>query len=200
MIEALQTLGVWSLDEAVKEDQAAQFLGYSKRTMQAWRVRGIGPRFIKPRGSRAVRYRPRDLIEFQNENVVRSTTEADNRRSSKMPETQDYRERRRRQLYNSDASKRNRAPPTHDPVLARKAELDAESQKLGHRHWQEDRELDARIANDKLGDTKYGQGDPVKQARWRADQRKRHDAEKSAHHKRIKAELDKTARAVKPVD
>ncbi len=56
------------------EAAAAEFLGMSIRTMQAWRVRGGGPRFAKL--SKAVRYRPADLETFVAENMAASTSEA----------------------------------------------------------------------------------------------------------------------------
>ena len=43
----------------LNEREAADFLSLSYRTLQAWRVRGGGPQFIKL-GSN-VRYRPADL-------------------------------------------------------------------------------------------------------------------------------------------
>jgi hypothetical protein len=82
---ALEALGVRNtaieLDAAVDENQAAKFLGFSPRTLQAWRYRGGGPRFVKAIGARAVRYRWRDLLEFQKLNVVGSTSEADLRKA-----------------------------------------------------------------------------------------------------------------------
>ncbi len=54
------------------EDEAAAFLNLSNRTLQAWRVRGCGPKFRKL--GRAVRYRLEDLETFVNENVRRSTS------------------------------------------------------------------------------------------------------------------------------
>ena len=42
------------LDAALNENQAAEFLGVSARTLQAWRVRGGGPRYVKI--GRSVRY------------------------------------------------------------------------------------------------------------------------------------------------
>ena len=64
-------------DAAVNENQAAEFLGVSVRTLQAWRVRGGGPRYCKI--GRAVRYQRRALVEFQQEHTVSSTSEADAR-------------------------------------------------------------------------------------------------------------------------
>ena len=46
----------------LNEQQAAETLALSVRTLQAWRVRGGGPRFVKL--GRAVRYRPDDLNAF----------------------------------------------------------------------------------------------------------------------------------------
>lgn len=51
------------LDRLIKETEAAQFLSYSIRALQNWRVRGGGPRFVKVSG-RSIRYRRRDLIEW----------------------------------------------------------------------------------------------------------------------------------------
>jgi hypothetical protein len=65
------------LDAALNENQAAEFLGLSVRTLQAWRVRGFGPRFCKI--GRSVRYSRRELVTFQESHTVSSTTEADAR-------------------------------------------------------------------------------------------------------------------------
>lgn len=62
------------LDAALNENQAADFLGVSVRTLQAWRVRGGGPRYCKI--GRSVRYQRRELVKFQQEHTVSSTTEA----------------------------------------------------------------------------------------------------------------------------
>jgi predicted DNA-binding transcriptional regulator AlpA len=63
-----------NLDAALNENQAANFLGVSVRTLQAWRVRGGGPRYMKI--GRAVRYQHRELVAFQETHTVSSTTEA----------------------------------------------------------------------------------------------------------------------------
>ncbi len=64
-------------DAALNEGQAAEFLGVSVRTLQAWRVRGGGPVYVKL--GRAVRYQRRVLVAFQQEHTVTSTKEADAR-------------------------------------------------------------------------------------------------------------------------
>jgi hypothetical protein len=51
----------------LNEQQAATFLAISPRTLQAWRVKGGGPKFLKIGAS--VRYRVEDLlgwVETQN--------------------------------------------------------------------------------------------------------------------------------------
>jgi Helix-turn-helix domain len=66
-------------DAALNENQAAEFLGVSVRTLQAWRVRGGGPPYVKI--GRSVRYQRRQLVIFQQEHTVSSTTEADARKT-----------------------------------------------------------------------------------------------------------------------
>lgn len=60
----------------LSQTQAAEFLTVQPRTLEGWRYRGDGPRFI--RVGRYVRYRLRDLRVWLEENTFRSTTEADN--------------------------------------------------------------------------------------------------------------------------
>lgn len=62
------------LDRLIPEKEAADYLGYSVRALQNWRVRGGGPRFVKPSG-RSVRYRRRDLNAWAESHLVASTTE-----------------------------------------------------------------------------------------------------------------------------
>jgi predicted DNA-binding transcriptional regulator AlpA len=62
------------VDAALNENQAAEFLGLSTRTLQAWRVRGCGPRYVKI--GRSVRHQRRELVAFQQSHTVSSTTEA----------------------------------------------------------------------------------------------------------------------------
>ncbi|NBN77300.1 helix-turn-helix domain-containing protein [Microvirga tunisiensis] len=60
------------------EAQAAEFLHVSRRSLQAWRVRGGGPRFVKV--GKLVRYRRADLLEFTAATFL-TTTEADAQRA-----------------------------------------------------------------------------------------------------------------------
>ena len=59
--------------ELINEEHASAILNVSTRTLQAWRVRGCGPKFRKL--GRSVRYRLEDLQKFVNENVHQSTSE-----------------------------------------------------------------------------------------------------------------------------
>ena len=61
------------LDALLSEEDAAAFLGYSKRALQNWRHRGDGPPYIRS-SERAVRYRRRDLIEWCEELTEESTS------------------------------------------------------------------------------------------------------------------------------
>jgi predicted DNA-binding transcriptional regulator AlpA len=61
------------LDRLIPEPQAADFLGYSVRALQNWRLRGGGPVFVRVSG-RSVRYRRRDLIEWANSRLAISTS------------------------------------------------------------------------------------------------------------------------------
>ncbi|MFZ5618835.1 MAG: helix-turn-helix transcriptional regulator [Pseudomonadota bacterium] len=56
------------------EDEAADFLGLSPRTLQGLRVKGGGPDYIKI-GSRAVRYRLSDLEDFIEDRRQSNTSE-----------------------------------------------------------------------------------------------------------------------------
>ncbi len=62
------------LDRLLTETDAAQFLGFSIRALQGWRVKGGGPRYVKISG-RAVRYRRRDLIAWAEERLRSNTSQ-----------------------------------------------------------------------------------------------------------------------------
>lgn len=53
--------------------QAAQVLGYSPRTLDDWRFRGGGPRYLKI--GRSIRYRTEDLIDWAESHGQRNTGE-----------------------------------------------------------------------------------------------------------------------------
>jgi hypothetical protein len=66
------------LDELLTEQSAAETLHLSVKTLQAWRVRGFGPAFVRLGGR--VLYRASSLQEFIEANTFESTSEADRHR------------------------------------------------------------------------------------------------------------------------
>ena len=54
-------------DDLLKEDEAAALLRVSVRTLQAWRTKSTGPRYV--RLGRLVRYRRGALINYMNDNT-----------------------------------------------------------------------------------------------------------------------------------
>ncbi len=54
-------------------EQAAQFLGLRPNTLEIWRYRGTGPRFIKC--GRAVRYRLTDIESYVEAQTRQSTSQ-----------------------------------------------------------------------------------------------------------------------------
>jgi hypothetical protein len=56
------------------QNQAADFLRLSPRTLEAKRLSGNGPKFVRI-SARAIRYRIEDLQRFVEERVVHSTSE-----------------------------------------------------------------------------------------------------------------------------
>ena len=60
-------------DALLGESETAKMLSVSTRTLQAWRLKGGGPMFV--RCGRAVRYRRRDLISWIDANAVSSTSQ-----------------------------------------------------------------------------------------------------------------------------
>jgi hypothetical protein len=58
-------------ERLLNEEQAASFLGVEVKTLQYWRWKGGGPKFIKLR--RLVRYSPDSLKEFCEQNYKSNT-------------------------------------------------------------------------------------------------------------------------------
>lgn len=54
------------------QNQAAEYLGINKRTLENWRYAGRGPEYVRL-SHRAVRYRQSDLEKFVDERVYQST-------------------------------------------------------------------------------------------------------------------------------
>ncbi|WP_417490345.1 helix-turn-helix transcriptional regulator [Maricaulis sp.] len=59
-------------DPLLRERDAADYIGVSDYTLQKWRWRGNGPRFVRIGGphGRAIRYRKRDLDAYIGQNLV----------------------------------------------------------------------------------------------------------------------------------
>ena len=49
--------------------KAAEILGLEERTLDKWRLLGKGPKFVRV-GTRAIRYRHEDLVNFIESGVV----------------------------------------------------------------------------------------------------------------------------------
>jgi predicted DNA-binding transcriptional regulator AlpA len=63
------------LDRLITERDAADFLGYTMRALQNWRLRGGGPSFVKV-SARSIRYRRRDLIAWSESKLTSHTSQA----------------------------------------------------------------------------------------------------------------------------
>ena len=59
---------------------AAQALGTTERTLESWRLKGIGPEFVRM-GGRLVRYKGHALLKFADDNTFSSTSEEAARRA-----------------------------------------------------------------------------------------------------------------------
>lgn len=62
-----------SLKKLLNQDQAAEVLGVSPRTLESWRYNGGGPRFYKL--GQAVRYRAEDLDAWIEAGARHSTSD-----------------------------------------------------------------------------------------------------------------------------
>jgi len=62
-----------ALQPLLETDEAAAYLRRSKRTLEAWRVKGGGPLYVKA-GGRCL-YREQDLLDFAAENLRSSTSD-----------------------------------------------------------------------------------------------------------------------------
>jgi excisionase family DNA binding protein len=55
--------------------EVAARLGVSRFTVRSWRLKGVGPRFLKM--GRAVRYRPQDVDEYERQALVETEARSD---------------------------------------------------------------------------------------------------------------------------
>lgn len=58
----------------LNEKQASEYLQFTPRALQKWRLDGSGPKFVKISG-RAVRYRKIDLDDWIENRIRRSTSD-----------------------------------------------------------------------------------------------------------------------------
>ncbi len=72
--EPLAVVTATMLDQLITEKAAADFLGYSVRALQNWRVRGGGPKFVRVSG-RSIRYRLRELNDWAESRLCSSTSQ-----------------------------------------------------------------------------------------------------------------------------
>lgn len=61
--------------------EAAEKLRLSPQALRVWRLRGVGPKFVKPSRSRCL-YAESDLEDYMRERTFSSTTEETVRRDS----------------------------------------------------------------------------------------------------------------------
>ena len=61
-------------DKVLTTQEAADLLKVKRQTLEAWRLRGGGPAYLK--FGKAVRYRESDLDDFIKKSVRHSTSEA----------------------------------------------------------------------------------------------------------------------------
>jgi excisionase family DNA binding protein len=55
--------------------EAADYFRIQPNTIEQWRVKGQGPKFVKI--GRCIRYRPTDIKDYLDQMLVSSTTQAD---------------------------------------------------------------------------------------------------------------------------
>jgi len=61
-------------EKVMTEKQASDYLQLTTRTLQAWRYRGGGPKYIRV-SSKCVRYRQSDIDKWLAERVASSTSD-----------------------------------------------------------------------------------------------------------------------------
>ncbi len=58
-----------SRNQLINEHDAARYIAHSVKTLQSWRCKGIGPKFVRISG-RSIRYRYSDLNEWVESKVT----------------------------------------------------------------------------------------------------------------------------------
>lgn len=74
-----------NLELGLDEHEAAEILSVKPRTLSDWRLRGVGPKFVKC--GRRVTYRPDDLREYLEANRRSSTSDHTQRQATAMGAT-----------------------------------------------------------------------------------------------------------------
>jgi hypothetical protein len=59
----------------VDEIEAARYLSIARKSLQNWRLRGVGPKFVRLEGS--IRYSIHELTTYAENRVAQSLAEAD---------------------------------------------------------------------------------------------------------------------------
>jgi excisionase family DNA binding protein len=72
---ALESSFASSDKRTLTDVEVAARLGVSRFTVRSWRLKGLGPRFMKM--GRAVRYRPQDVDEYERQALVETQAQSD---------------------------------------------------------------------------------------------------------------------------
>ena len=64
-----------SANRTLTDVEVAARLGVSRFTVRSWRLKGVGPKFLKM--GRAVRYRSRDVDEYERQALVETQASSD---------------------------------------------------------------------------------------------------------------------------
>lgn len=56
------------------EKETARYIGFDARTLQSWRMKGTGPRYVQI-SPRCIRYRPEDINQWIEQKLRRSTSD-----------------------------------------------------------------------------------------------------------------------------
>ena len=67
-----------SENRSLTDVEVAERLGVSRFTVRSWRLKGVGPRFLKM--GRAVRYRSQDVDEYERQALVETHVDSDRTR------------------------------------------------------------------------------------------------------------------------
>ena len=74
-VKSIESFASPSGKATLTDVEVANRLGVSRFTVRSWRLKGVGPRFLKM--GRAVRYRPQDVDEYERQALVETQAPAD---------------------------------------------------------------------------------------------------------------------------